>query len=253
VGLGQAVVPPVGVVSVEPAFRRVPAARALSVLRSGRTLHIASQLALVVMLALALGASWRDGIPTADDGLAASNAAPDFISGRDLAPSGPVMVAGSALAPPGPVVPTARPVQLLIPVLDVHRAVEAVGVGRSGVLNLPQNSWNAGWYNGSPIPGAPGDSVIEGHAGYPGQPMIFGRLVALKRGDKIIVVLADKTRQVFVVDSMMSIAIGTAPSGMAEPYGLPRLTLITCTGHFDKTSYSYSQRLVLEAHYAGTA
>ena len=155
--------------------------------------------------------------------------------------------------PPEARIPTAHPVQLLIPALDVHRAVENVGVNSAGVLKLPVNAWNAAWYGGSPVPGAPGDAVIEGHAGYPGQPMIFGRLVSLKPGDRIIVVLADGTRQLFLVDSMSRVAIGTAPPGMAEPYGPARLTLITCTGYFDKGSYSYSQRLVLEASYAGPA
>jgi sortase (surface protein transpeptidase) len=147
--------------------------------------------------------------------------------------------------------PSAPPVQLLIPSLDVHRAVEQVTTNRAGVLNLPVNAWDAGWYNGGPVPGAPGDAVIEGHAGYPGQPMIFGKLVKLHPGDKIVVVLADHSRQLFLVDSMTIIPVGTAPAGMGEPYGPPRLTLITCTGHFDKNSYSYSSRLVLEASYAG--
>jgi hypothetical protein len=38
-----------------------------------------------------------------------------------------------------------------------------------------QNLWNAGWYKGGPVPGAPGDAVIEGHAGYPNAPLLFGR------------------------------------------------------------------------------
>jgi Sortase domain len=218
----------------------------------GRGLHIASELALVAVLALTLGASWRDGFVSRDDGLAIGPA-PAQVAEPASQSGGNSMVAGSDLAPPEPPVPTARPLELLIPALDVHRAVEPVGTNHSGVMNLPSNAWNAGWYKGGPVPGAPGDAVIEGHAGYPGQPMIFGRLVALKPGDRIIVVLADKTKQLFLVDSMSSLAVGTAPPGMAEPYGPPRLTLITCTGHFDKNSYSYSQRLVLEAHYAGLA
>ena len=40
---------------------------------------------------------------------------------------------------------------------------------------------------------------------------------------------------------------------MGEPYGPPRLTLITCTGSFDASSYSYSRRLVVELSYAGLA
>jgi sortase (surface protein transpeptidase) len=148
-------------------------------------------------------------------------------------------------------IPKAPPVQLLIPSLDVHRPVEAVGVDRSGVLNLPVNFWNAGWYYGGPVPGAPGDAVIEGHAGFPGEPLIFGKLLTLRQGDRIVVVLGDGTRRLFLVESMAKVPVGTAPAGMGEPYGLPRLTLITCTGYFNKNSYSYSERLVVEASYAG--
>ena len=220
--------------------------------------HIFSAVALAVVLALTLAFSWRDGT-AGGDVVNAERFAPTYDalvddSGQNLHARVPfVASAGSAIGPLQASVPTARPIQLLIPALDVHRAVEGVGVNRAGVLNLPVNSWNAGWYTGGPVPGAPGDAVIEGHAGYPGQPMIFGRLVMLKPGDHIIVVLADRTRQLFLVDSITTVPVGSAPPGMAEPYGPPRLTLITCTGHFDQNSYSYSRRLVLDASYAGLA
>ena len=148
-------------------------------------------------------------------------------------------------------IPTAPPVQLLIPTLDVHRAVEAVGANRSGVMNLPVNSWNAGWYQFGPIPGAPGDAVIEGHAGYPDQPMIFGKLATLKRGAQVVVVLGDGSRRLFEVVSMETLNVGVAPAGFGEPYGLPRLTLITCTGHFDPENKYYSKRLAVELRYVG--
>ena len=148
-------------------------------------------------------------------------------------------------------IPTAPPAQLLIPSLNVHRALEAVGVNRSGVMNVPLNAWNAGWYKADPVPGAPGDAVIEGHAGFPGQPMIFGRLSTLRPGDQVVVVLADKTQRLFVVVSQATFPVGSAPRGMAEPYGPPRLTLITCTGSFDADTFSYSRRLVVELSYAG--
>ena len=120
-----------------------------------------------------------------------------------------------------------------------------------GVMNLPVNGWNAGWYQAGPIPGAPGDAVIEGHAGYPDQPMMFGKLASLKRGDKVYVVLSDGSRRLFLITTMTTVSAGVAPPGMAEPYGPPRLTLITCTGHFDTTNHYYSKRLVVEATYAG--
>jgi len=211
------------------------------------------------VLALTLGFSWRDGAAPADPagftaGFTAGYDASGDVTGHYLGSGVPFGTAAEPdTAPPPARVPTARPVQLLIPNLDVHRAVELVRANGAGVLNLPVNSWNAGWYTGSPVPGAPGDAVIEGHAGYPGQPMIFGRLRMLRPGDHIVVVLADGSRQLFLVDSMTTVPVGSAPAGMAEPYGPPRLTLITCTGYFDQDSYSYARRLVLSARYAGAA
>jgi sortase (surface protein transpeptidase) len=173
-----------------------------------------------------------------------------FVSGRGGDSSQQVMAVASFLRPSGP---TAHPVEILIPALDVHRAVEKVGIDQSGVLNLPVNAWNAGWFEYGPVPGAPGDAVIEGHSGYPGKPLIFGSLYMLRPGDQIIVVLADRSRRLFIVVSKTTVPEGSAPPGLADPYGPPRLTLLTCTGHFDKNAYSYTSRLVLEARYAGLA
>ena len=55
------------------------------------------------------------------------------------------------------------------------------------------------------------------------------------------------------MSSCLTVPAGSAVPGLADPYGLPRLTLITCTGHFDKKNHWYSDRLVLEASYAGLA
>jgi hypothetical protein len=162
-----------------------------------------------------------------------------------VARAGGVSVSSKAL------VPTSPPVQLLIPTLNVHRAVEGVGTNRFGVMDLPVNGWNAGWYQAGPIPGAPGDAVIEGHAGYPDQPMIFGKLATLKAGAQVVVVLGDGSRRLFEVVSMATLPGGVAPPGFAEPYGPPRLTLITCTGHFDADNKYYLKRLAIELRYVG--
>ncbi len=218
--------------------------------------RLAGECVLAAMLVATLVFSPRDGAPVDRSDVFAvpmatlmspfgQAALPDSQSLSALATTTEVSISAKAL------IPTAPPAQLLIPALNVHRAVETVGADRSGVMNLPVNAWNAGWYKGGPIPGAPGDAVIEGHAGYPDQPMIFGKLVQLHVRDQIIVVLSDGSRRLFLVDSMATVPVGSAPAGMAEPYGPPRLTLITCTGHFDQNSYSYSSRLVLEASYAG--
>jgi hypothetical protein len=230
--------------------------------RSSVLAHLSAKLVGEAMLAVLLGVtlvlSWRDAAAT--DGYVfsigpASSSTPASENGLRLGrPAQGSSSHSVAIAPPAQVqIPTSRPVQILIPDLDVHRAVEAVGVGRSGVIDVPVNSWNAGWYNGGPVPGAPGDAVIEGHAGYPGQPMIFGKLATLRPGAQVVVILADGTRQLFHVESMASVPVGTAPPGFAEPYGPPRLTLITCNGHFNDNTYTYSSRLAVELSYAGSA
>jgi Sortase domain len=212
----------------------------------------------VVTLGVTLAFTWSDGTP-ADDPLDADSVSSSGFASQDPAnnvyldesflASRPRVVTPPPQSPPG--MPTAPPVQLLIPLLDVHRAVEKVGADRFGVMDLPTNSWNAGWFKWGPIPGAPGDAVIEGHAGYPGQPMIFGKLDTLRPGDRIIVVLSDKTRRLFLVVSKKTVPAGSAPPGLADPYGPPRLTLVTCAGHFNKARYSYASRLLVETRYAG--
>jgi len=225
--------------------------------------QLVGEVVLGVLLVAALGLTPRDAVPsTSTDDLigravhfvVAPGTQPAF--GSD--PSGLSNLSSwastsGAVVTERALIPKAPPAQLLIPVLNVHRAVEAVGTNRFGVMNLPVNGWNAGWYQGGPIPGAPGDAVIEGHAGFPNQPMIFGHLSQLRAGDQVVVVLGDGSKRLFVVVSQSTFPVGKAPAGMGEPYGPARLTLITCTGSFDASTYSYSRRLVVELSYAGLA
>jgi Sortase domain len=234
-----------------------------SLLRRARpSSQVLAQVALGVVLMAALGFTSRDAVRVDNtDSLIGPNvrytvaqgeqppklglALPGLSNLSAWASSSGATVSSRAL------IPSAPPVQILIPLLRVHRTVEAVGTNRSGVMDLPTNGWNAGWYKAGPVPGAPGDAVIEGHAGYPDQPMIFGKLSTLKAGDQIVVVLADNSQRLFVVVSATSIPVGVAPPGFASPYGPPRLTLVTCSGDFDAATHTYSRRMVLQASYAG--
>jgi Sortase domain len=223
--------------------------------------QLMGEVVLGVLLVAVLGLTPRDAVPTVNGDdligpgvhfVAAPVEQPSFglpgLSGLSaLASASGASISAKALIPKAP------PTQLLIPLLRVDRAVEAVGTNRSGVMNLPVNGWNAGWYKGGPTPGAPGDAVIEGHAGFPGQPMIFGRLSTLRPGDQIVVVLGDKSQRLFTVVSQSSVPVGYTPSDFASPYGPPRLTLVTCSGDFDATTKSYARRLVVELSYAGLA
>ncbi|MGA7911903.1 MAG: class F sortase [Candidatus Dormiibacterota bacterium] len=215
--------------------------------------HVAREAALLAgVIGITLAFCWSDGSPNPG---VVDPVAP--VARFVPAPSVHFGLIGAALGKPVDityvppfVVPTSPPATILISSINVHRPVEPVGVDRKGQMDLPVNPWNGGWYKGGPVPGAPGDAVIEGHSGYPGKPLIFGRLNQLRSGDQIVVVLADGTHQTFVVQSLKVWRAGTAPPGMGEPYGPPRLTLITCTGPFDAQYETSADRLVVEATYA---
>jgi hypothetical protein len=233
-----------------------------SLLRRARpSSRVVGEVVLGVLLVAVLGLTPRDATPTvnSDDLIGPGvhfSVAPGEQPSFGLGLAGLSSVSGwasssGAVVSARALIPTAPPAQLLIPLLRVHRTVEAVGTNRSGVMNLPTNGWNAGWYQGGPIPGAPGDAVIEGHAGYPNQPMIFGKLSTLRPGDQIVVVLGDKSQRLFTVVSQSSVPVGSTPADFASPYGPPRLTLVTCSGDFDATTHSYARRLVVQANYSG--
>jgi LPXTG-site transpeptidase (sortase) family protein len=219
------------------------------------------EVVLAALLLVALAAAPRDAIPSAssDDSIgptARYQVTPQeqpslgltLPSLRGIAES--VKAGGQAVRLQA-LIPTAPPVRLIIPSQRVSRPVEPVGLGRHGVMNLPVNGWNAGWYSAGPVPGAPGDAVIEGHAGYPNELMFFGKLTMLPRGAQIVVVLADGTQRLFEVVSMSIVPAGTSPPGLADASGEPRLTLVTCGGHFDADNKYYTQRLMVEARYVG--
>jgi hypothetical protein len=218
---------------------------------------------LAALIGLIGAVCWQDGVPSNDSGVMGALpprvAAPQFLAAQPVSvgtlPDTQAFagIAASAESIRKRLVLTSPPVQLLIPSIDVHRPVEHVGANRFGVMDLPANAWNPGWWKGGPVPGSLGDAVIEGHAGYPDRPGLFGRLANLRPGDQIIVVLADGSRRLFLVVSSAILPIGAAPAGMGQPDGPARLTLFTCAGKFDKNSDTYANRLVVEANYAGLA
>ena len=230
--------------------RAMPASLGAQALR-GRLGEIALALALLACL----GAVWSDGTPYRDPVVDPVARASTFVPAPTMNFTwfGAAVGGRPQLTFPPPAVPIAAPVTILIPALNVHRPVEPVGLDPWGVMYVPRNLWNAGWFEDGPVPGAPGDSVIEGHAGYPNAPLLFGKLGSLRLGDSIVVVLADGSRQLFVVRSVRSWPAWSHPTGLFDADSKPRLTLITCTGVFDAKSKTYPDRLVVEATYVGHA
>src|SRR5205823_2194530 len=95
----------------------------------------------------------------------------EIVNLEDAAGAGqPPVAAGVAAlpAPTGPIVAppqsaaaqVARPVSLTIPLIGVKTNLITLGLAAGGAMQVPSTSTVAGWFTGSPRPGAVGSSII---------------------------------------------------------------------------------------------
>jgi LPXTG-site transpeptidase (sortase) family protein len=142
----------------------------------------------------------------------------------------------------------ARPVSLVIPAIGVRTSLIHLGLTSSGALQVPSSTSVAGWYTGSPRPGATGSSVIAGHIDSHRGPGIFFRLSDLRSGDRVYVKRADGTLAVFKVTRVLMYAKDKFPTeSVYGPAPDPELRLITCGGVFDPGTGSYLSNTVVYA------
>ena len=159
-------------------------------------------------------------------------------------------------APTGPVaaVPKQRsarvslPVTLTIPSIGVQTSLIRLGLTASGALQVPQSTAVAGWYTGSPRPGAVGSAVIAGHIDSRTGPGFFFRLSSLRPGDRVYVRRADGTLAVFRVTAVREFPKDSFPtSAVYGPAPDPEVRLITCGGTFDPQTGSYLSNTIVYA------
>ncbi|MGO9082939.1 MAG: class F sortase [Streptosporangiaceae bacterium] len=152
---------------------------------------------------------------------------------------GPEPTLGAA-APP--------PVRLIIPVIGVSARLIRLGLTAAGQLQAPASTAVAGWYTGSPPPGAIGSSVIGGHIDSIAGPGVFFRLRLLRPGNRIYVQRRDGKLVEFRVTAVHQFRKAKFPT--QEVYGPtpdPQLRLITCGGTFDYATGHYLSNVVVFA------
>jgi LPXTG-site transpeptidase (sortase) family protein len=159
------------------------------------------------------------------------------------APTGPIVA-----APQRQSAQVSQPVSLTIPAIGVQGNIIHLGLTASGTLQVPSSTAVAGWYTGSPRPGAVGSAVIAGHIDSKTGPGIFFRLSALHPGDQVYVRRADGTLAAFKVTVVRQFAKDTFPTSAV--YGAvpdSELRLVTCGGTFDPQLGSYLSNTVVYA------
>jgi sortase (surface protein transpeptidase) len=160
------------------------------------------------------------------------------------APTGPIVAPPQSAAPK----PVASPVSLTIPLIGVQTQLVTLGLTATGELQVPSSTSVAGWYTGSPRPGAIGSAVIVGHIDSLTGPGVFYRLSELAAGDKIYVRRADGTLVEFRVTSVQTYLKDRFPTeDVYGPVPDPELRLITCGGAFDAATGHYLSNIVVYA------
>jgi LPXTG-site transpeptidase (sortase) family protein len=139
------------------------------------------------------------------------------------------------------------PVELLIPRISVDASVEARGLDNSRNLDTPRDFRDVAWYNQGPAPGKPGNALINGHVNWWTGSAVFGRLSQLRPGDEVFVVREDGSQLAFKVTSRTIVAAGARIPSLFAPSQAATLTLITCTGVWDKARGTDTQRLLVSA------
>jgi sortase (surface protein transpeptidase) len=130
----------------------------------------------------------------------------------------------------------------------VQTSLVDLGLSADGTLQVPASTAVAGWYTGSPRPGAVGSAVIAGHIDSKAGPGVFFRLSSLRPGDRVYVRRADGTLAEFTVTTVSRYAKDGFPTEAV--YGAvpdSELRLITCGGTFDYASGSYLSNTVVYA------
>lgn len=142
----------------------------------------------------------------------------------------------------------ARPVRLVIPAIGISSRLTRLGVTAGGTLEVPASASVAGWFTGSPRPGAVGASIIAGHIDSRLGPGVFFRLARLRPGERVYVVRADHSVARFEIISVRSYAKSRFPRAVVYgPVPDAELRLITCGGRFDFATSSYLDNVVVYA------
>ena len=168
--------------------------------------------------------------------------------------------AGYAAGAPGPVgrisgpakrprhARVAKPFWLLIPAIGVSSNLVKLGLTTQDTLQVPPTAAVAGWYTGSPRPGAVGSSIIAGHIDSKLGPGVFYHLSQLRRGQYIYIIRQNRSLAVFEVTSLHMYPKSSFPAkAIYGPVPDAELRLITCGGTFDYATGSYLSNVVVYA------
>lgn len=210
-----------------------PALSARSARRPWAAATLAAGLVLLCAGGAGLGCASQAGRPAATPGTAHHAAVPQGPRAQAPAPT-PAAVA--------------LPVSLTIPAIGVQTSLIKLGLAADGTLQVPSSATVAGWYTGSPRPGALGAAVIAGHVDSQAGPAVFYQLRKLRPGAPVYVKRADGSVAEFKVTNVQQYPKARFPTtAVYGPVPDSELRLITCGGTFDPATGHYLSNVIVDA------
>jgi len=146
-------------------------------------------------------------------------------------------------------VPADQPKEITLPAIKAKGFIQKVGVDKNNQIVAPGNIHMAGWYTGSPKPGEPGLSIIDGHVNGVYAKAVFHDLIRLKPDDTFTVSYGDNSVRSFRVVKVDSVPVDQATKALfnRDQTIKNQLNVITCGGKFIKSSNSYEKRVIVMA------
>jgi hypothetical protein len=170
---------------------------------------------------------------------------PSVVAGLPAAQSEP-----ATPAPTRSAVRPFAPVRVQVPGAGIDARVQPVAVGRDGMLGVPDDVRQVGWWRGGAGAAAgAGTVVLVGHVDSARQgPGAFFPLRRLDPGGRVVVRGAGGETAVYVVTARRQYPKSSLPR--TEVFGqgtTPRLVLLTCGGRFDPATRHYEDNVVVYA------
>jgi len=146
-----------------------------------------------------------------------------------------------------------KPRYLTIEKLGVKNArIFEVGVNSKGQMETPNTNYDAGWYNGSSLPGTGGTAILDGHNGGPSSYGIFKKLNTLVSGDIIKIEMGDGRVFEYRVYDNFEVKLSEADKKMSLLTVSPvakteSISIISCIGEYSLKQKTYLSRQFLRA------
>jgi LPXTG-site transpeptidase (sortase) family protein len=159
-----------------------------------------------------------------------------------LPPLGSLRGSAAVPAPPPP------SDHLIIPSIRLDARITTAGLTPDNVMEVPDNPFEVAWYTFTAVPGTGGNAVFTGHVDHhTAGRSIFWNLRRVRIGDLVEYRTLDGQLLRYRVFAITSVPADQPANDVVAQTTSEIVTLITCTGSFDRSRLAYDSRLIVQA------